>query len=66
MLTTNNNDILFDDLALLSLAGHSGQSANFPITYGDCDNRFETENHGPDDITVSVIPSIDGVNDWAI
>lgn len=46
MLTTNNNDILFDDLATISSAyfsGFSGSSADTSIAYGDCGNRFEVE-----------------------
>ncbi len=43
MLTTNNNDILFDDLALITLSGRSGQSTIIPVMYGDCNNRYETE-----------------------
>ncbi|EHQ29830.1 hypothetical protein [Mucilaginibacter paludis] len=40
MLTTNNNDILFDDVALINLPGRSAlQSA--PVMYNDCDNRYE-------------------------
>ncbi|RKR81986.1 hypothetical protein BDD43_2149 [Mucilaginibacter gracilis] len=42
MLTTNNN-ILFDDLATISSAQLSGNSADNSIMYGDCGNRFEIE-----------------------
>ena len=64
-MQTINNNILFDDFALLSLSGYSANQASFPITYGDCDNRLETETveaFRPDDITVSEKPSIDEYN----
>lgn len=64
-MTTSNNDILFDDFALIRLSANSDTSTTLPITYGDCDNRFETETVEtirPDDITVLVTPSIDGYN----
>lgn len=38
MMTTINNDILFDDAALINV---SGQSAILPSFYNDCDNRHE-------------------------
>lgn len=38
MLSTNNNDILFDDLKALR-----DQLITFSATKGDCGNLFETE-----------------------
>ena len=64
-MATNNNDILFDDFALISLTVNSDSSTTLPIMYGDCDNRFEietAETFRPDDNTVSSMPSIDGYN----
>ncbi|MBB3969321.1 hypothetical protein [Mucilaginibacter phyllosphaerae] len=43
MLTTNHNDILFDDLATISSIYLSGSPAENSMIYGDCGNRFETE-----------------------
>ncbi|PWK72554.1 hypothetical protein LX99_04412 [Mucilaginibacter oryzae] len=39
MLTTNNNDILFDDQESISF---SSQFVTTPAMYSDCGNRFET------------------------
>ncbi len=64
-MATNNDDILFDDFALISLTVNSDSSTTLPIMYGDCDNRFETETvetFRPDDTTFLVAPSIDGYN----
>ena len=43
MITTNNNDILFDDLATIGAMQVTGFSTS-TIMYGDCGNRFEPEN----------------------
>jgi hypothetical protein len=38
--TTNNNEILFDDLALIASMYRSGQSVNASLMYNDCTNNI--------------------------
>jgi hypothetical protein len=44
MLTESNNDILFDDLTLITSMHGDSASNNNSIIYNDCDNRVQIEN----------------------